>query len=160
MSQKKRKILIVSRNPTLAQFRKTVCEGAGFTVIAATNDGAVESACRNGIEFILVGYSVAPSDKRRVWAKSRQCSDVPILELQRSGNPELMERNVFAQESKCAHDFLMLVQKLPLGETKIRFEASLQNRARRSQAAGMRESAAAMRKNARAMQQKKTNAQP
>jgi len=118
MSEKRQKILVVSRNPALAQVRKAVCEGAGFTVIPASNDSAVEPACREGIEFILVGYSVAPSDKRRVWAKSRQCSDVPILELQRSGNPELIERNLFADESKRAHDCLIVVQKLPLGETK------------------------------------------
>lgn len=155
MSQRKRKILIVSRNPTLAHIRKRVCERAGFRVIAATNDSAVEPACRSGIELILIGYSVAPSDKRRVWAKSRQCSDVPIMELQRSGNPELIERNLFAEESKLANDFLILVQKLPLGEKEIEFEVSPALRhTQQAQARSMRETARTMRHSAKKMRQK------
>lgn len=142
MSQKKRKILVVSRNPTLAKIRKTVCEGAGFTVIAATNDSAVEPACRKGIEFVLVGYSVAPSDKRRVWAKSRQYSDVPILELQRSGNPELIERNLFADESKRAYDCLIVVQELSFGAE---CRPALRHEVQREQAKKMRATAKKMR---------------
>lgn len=115
MSEKnKQKILVVSRNPRLAEIRKTVLEGAGFTVISATDDTAVEPACSNGIEVIMVGYSVKPSNKRRVWAKSRECSsNVPIMELHQDGNHELVERNVYAHESNRALHFLKVVQKLP-----------------------------------------------
>lgn len=104
---------MVSRNPKLAEIRKKVLEGAGFTVIAGTDDSAVERACSDGIELIMVGYSVTPSNKRRVWAKSRECGNVPIMELHYGGNPELVERNVFARESRRAHAFLKAVQKLP-----------------------------------------------
>ncbi|HKR31950.1 MAG TPA: hypothetical protein VJT08_15825 [Terriglobales bacterium] len=117
MCQNKGKVLVVSRNPKLAEIRKKVLEGAGFTVIAATDDSAVEPACSDGVELIVVGYSVTPSNKRRVWAKSRQCGNVPIMELRQCGKPELLERNVFARESKRAHDFLKAVQKLPWGKT-------------------------------------------
>lgn len=113
MSQNKGKILVVSRNPKLAEIRKRVLEGAGFTVIVGKDDSAVEPACGDGVTLIMVGYSVTPSNKRRVWAKSREYRDVPVMELQRGGNPELVERNVFADESKRAHDFLKAVQKLP-----------------------------------------------
>ncbi len=116
MLRNKGKILVVSRNPKLAEIRKKVLEGAGFTVIAGTDDSAVERACNDGVELIMVGYSVTPSNKRRVWAKSREYSNVPIVELHHSGNPELVERNVFARESKRAHDFLKAVQKLPWGK--------------------------------------------
>jgi hypothetical protein len=60
----------------------------------------------------MLGYSLAPSDKGRVWAKSREHCNVPILELHKGSGPELVERNVFAHESKHAHDFLEAVQRL------------------------------------------------
>lgn len=107
---------MVSRNPKLAEIRKRVLEGAGFTVIAATDESAVEPACSNGVELIMLGYSVTPSNKRRVWAKSRECGNVPIMELHQGGKPELLERHVFARESKRAHEFLKAVRKLPWGK--------------------------------------------
>lgn len=113
MSQSKRKILVVSRDPKLADTRKTVLEAAGFTVVLAMDERAVEQACSsNGIDLIMLGYSLAPSDKRRVWAKSRQYCDVPILELHKGTAPELVERNVFTHESKHAQDFLHSVERL------------------------------------------------
>ena len=104
---------MVSRDPKLADIRKKVLEAAGYTVIAAMDDGAVVDACsNNGIQLIMLGYSLAPSDKRRVWAKSREHCNVPILELHKGGSPELVERNVFAHESKRAEDFLHSVHSL------------------------------------------------
>lgn len=116
MRRSKGKVLVVSRNPSLAKVRKAILEGAGFTVIAATDDKAVGRAYSDGIELILLGYSVTPSDRRRVWAKSRQYRNVPILELRKGGAPELLERNAFAHESKRAHEFLKSVRELPGGK--------------------------------------------
>ncbi len=113
MSKGRGKILVVSRNPKLADIRKKVLEDAGFTVIPAMDDSAVEQACSsNGIQLIMLGYSLAPSDKRRVWVKSRQYCDVPILELHKGAPPELVETSVFAHESKRAEDFLHSVERL------------------------------------------------
>jgi len=113
MSQDRAKILVVSRDPKLADIRKTLLEAAGFTVVPAMDDRAVEQACSsNGIQLIMLGYSLEPSVKRRVWATSRRFCDVPILELHKGSGPELIERNVFAHESRRAHDFLDSVQAL------------------------------------------------
>ncbi|MBV9147685.1 MAG: hypothetical protein JO065_17345 [Acidobacteria bacterium] len=113
MSPSKGKILVVSRDPGLADIRKSVLEAAGFTVLQANDDSAVEQACSsNGIQLIMLGYSLDPANKRRVWAASRRHCDVPILELHKGLGPELVERNVFAHESKLAHDFLESVQRL------------------------------------------------
>jgi hypothetical protein len=88
-------------------------EAAGFTVVPATDDISVEKACSsNGVQLIMLGYSLAPSDKRRVWATSRRYCNVPILELHKRGGPELVERNVFAHESQKPDDFLTSVQAL------------------------------------------------
>jgi DNA-binding response OmpR family regulator len=109
----KGKILVVSRDPKLADIRKTVLEAAGFAVIPAMDDRAVEDACSSdGIELILLGYSLAPSDKRRAWAASRRYCNVPVLELHKGGAPELLERNVFAHESHHAEDFVESVRSL------------------------------------------------
>lgn len=63
MSQSKGKILVVSRDPELEDIRKTTLEAAGFTVITAMDERAVEQACSsNGIQLIMLGYSLAPSD--------------------------------------------------------------------------------------------------
>jgi len=115
MSPSKGKTLVVSRDPKLADIRKTTLEAAGFTVIPAMDDSAVEQACSsNGIQLIMLGYSLPPADKRRVWAKSREYCNVPILELHKGTAPELVERNVFAHESKHAEDFLHSVERLLL----------------------------------------------
>lgn len=98
---------------SLRTLGKQSFEAAGFTVVPAMDDSAVEQACSsNGIQLIMLGYSLAPSDKRRVWAKSRQFCNVPILELHKGNPPELVERNVFAHESKHAEDFLHSVERL------------------------------------------------
>jgi DNA-binding response OmpR family regulator len=82
MSSSKGKILVVSRDPELADIRKRTLEAAGFTVIPTMDDNAVEQVCSsNGVKLIMLGYSLAPSDKRRVWATSRRYCNVPILEL-------------------------------------------------------------------------------
>jgi len=113
MSQSKGKILVVSRDPQLADIRKTILEAAGFTVVQGVDDSAVKQACgSNGVQLIMLGYSLAPSVKRRVWAASRQFCDVPILELLKGNPPELVHRNVFAHESKRAKDFLLSVEGL------------------------------------------------
>jgi DNA-binding response OmpR family regulator len=110
MLSRKRKILAVSRDPKLADIRKTVLEKAGFSVIPALDDRAVEHACStDGINLIMLGYSLDPADKRRVWAASRRYCNVPILELHKYGAPELVERNVYAHESQKPDDFLQAV---------------------------------------------------
>jgi len=113
MDSGKAKILIVSRDPNLADLRKQVLEVAGYSVLEASTEQAVEEACSNdGISLIMLGYSLEPSMKRRVWAASRRYCDVPILELHYGGSPELVERNVFAHESQKADDFLHVVEDL------------------------------------------------
>lgn len=85
MTSSKGKILVVSRDPKLADVRKSVLESAGFSVIPATDGSAVEKACSRGIELIMLGYSLAPSDKRRVANPLRQyCLDIPQSENQNS----------------------------------------------------------------------------
>ena len=109
----RQRILAVSRDPKLADVRKATLESAGFSVIQATDDSAVEQACSNGgLKLIMLGYSLPPSDKRRVWAASRRCCNVPIIELHRRGKPELVEQHVLAHESQTPNDFLEAVQKL------------------------------------------------
>jgi hypothetical protein len=52
--------VVVSRDPRLADVRKSILEHAGFAVIAATDDSSIEEACRMaGVRLIMLGYSLS-----------------------------------------------------------------------------------------------------
>jgi DNA-binding response OmpR family regulator len=103
----------VSHDPRLADVRKTILERAGFDVVPAADVQTIEKACKeNEVRLIMIGYSLPPAEKRRIWATAREFCKVPILELYRKGKPELLEQNVFSHESVEADDFLQSVQKL------------------------------------------------
>jgi len=54
----------------------------------------------------MLGYSLPPADKRRIWKAAREKCKVPILELHRNSAPEVLDQNVFYHESKTPEDFL------------------------------------------------------
>jgi len=106
-------ILVASRDPHLADVRKSVLERAGFSVLAASDSAAVEKACTEGnVHLVMLGYSLPPVDKRRIWKAAREKCKVPILELHRNGAPEVLDQNVFYHESKTPEDFLDTVKSL------------------------------------------------
>ena len=106
-------ILVASRDPHLADVRKAVLERAGFSVLAASDSATVEKACTEGVvQLVMLGYSLPPADKRRIWKAAREKCKVPILELHRKDAPELVEQNVFYHEAKTADDFLETVRLL------------------------------------------------
>lgn len=109
------KILVVSHDPVLADLRKTVLERAGFTVIAATSDSEIGDICnKKKPRLVLIGYSLTPAAKRRVWDQARKKCKVPILELHRGKAPELMQP-AFFHESETPDDFLTTVQRILKG---------------------------------------------
>jgi len=59
----------------------------------------------------MLGHSLLPAEKRRVWAEVREHCDVPILELHKEGGPELMEA-AFFHESLAPDDFLRSVMRI------------------------------------------------
>src|SRR5512140_2193770 len=92
-------ILVASRDPNLADIRKTMLESAGFSVVAASDSAAVAKACAEGnVQLVMLGYSLPPADKRRIWKIAREKCKVPILELHRKDAPELVDQNVFYHE--------------------------------------------------------------
>lgn len=104
---------MVSRDPRLADVRKSILEHAGFAVIAATDDSSIEEACRMaGVRLIMLGYSLSPADKRRVWAAAKAHCNIPILELHHRADPELVEQNVFAHASEQPDDFIDSVRDI------------------------------------------------
>jgi len=107
-------VLVASRDPVLADVRKKVLEDAGFEVILATDLKALREACeKHKISLVMIGYSLPPSEKRRVWDMARESSKVPILELYEHGEPDLLESHaLFAHESGTPEDFLDAVLKI------------------------------------------------
>jgi DNA-binding response OmpR family regulator len=66
------RIVVVSRDPRLADVRKRVLENAGFAVIAASDASIVEQACgHQRVRLIMLGHSLSPADKRHVWAAAK-----------------------------------------------------------------------------------------
>jgi DNA-binding response OmpR family regulator len=110
----KHTILVVSKDPELADVRKKVLEDAGFEVIPAPDLKALQEACeKHEISLVMIGYSLPSSEKRRVWDMARDICKAPILELYEEGEPDLAESHaLFAHESRTPEDFLDAVLKI------------------------------------------------
>jgi len=108
----KDKILVISRDPGLADVRRRVLEKAGFEVLAATDSSAIKPTCTlHKPRLVMMGYSLLPSEKRRVWAAVKEHCDVPVLELHKESGPELMSPD-FSHEALAPDDFLAAVMKI------------------------------------------------
>jgi CheY-like chemotaxis protein len=111
----KDKILVVSHDPRLADVRRKVLEKAGFEVLAASDSTAIKRTCAvHKPRLVMMGYSLLPSEKRRVWAAVKEHCDVPVLELHRKSGPELLSTD-FSHESLAPDDFLATVMKILVG---------------------------------------------
>lgn len=111
--REQKKIVLVSRDPNRTDVRKRVLEDAGFLVIDAADESDVQQACsRERVRLILVGASLSPSEKRRVWVAAKAQCNVPMLELYHRGRPELLEQNVFTHHSQKPDDFLDSVRNV------------------------------------------------
>jgi hypothetical protein len=76
---------------------------------------AVRSGCESGtIAIVVIGYSLPPSEKRRVWNEVRQvCGKAtPILELYSYGTPILPDEAVTAHASQAPDDFVEQVRAI------------------------------------------------
>jgi DNA-binding response OmpR family regulator len=90
-----------------------VLEEAGFRVVAARTLMKVIDACDSRhIDMAMIGYSLPPAEKRRVWTEIHQRCKVPILELYRGDKAELMEESVHTHQSSTPEDFLHTIQRL------------------------------------------------
>jgi DNA-binding response OmpR family regulator len=100
------KILVVSHNPQLADKRRMILESAGFEVLAASDSQTVRMTCvEHNVRLVVVGHSVLPADKRRIWAEVREHCRVPVYALHKNGGPELMPPTFFHQ-AHSPDDFL------------------------------------------------------
>ncbi|MBV9087366.1 MAG: response regulator transcription factor [Acidobacteria bacterium] len=114
MTRSKPKILIVSRDPALADVRKSVLERAGYPTIPASDFQSVRDACQKfKVGLVMIGYSVPPAEKRRAWSAAREVCKTPILELVRGGKAEIIDSGaLFVHQSHTPVDFLQAVQSI------------------------------------------------
>lgn len=111
LTEKRATILVVSWDPDLAEVRKTLLEKEGFRVLQTRGSAGVRDLCKKKkIDLVLIGYSLPPSEKRRVWVEARRECKTPILQLFRGAEPELVESNAFAHESQTPDDFVKSVR--------------------------------------------------
>jgi DNA-binding response OmpR family regulator len=107
----RRKIMVVSHDPHLADVRKDILEKAGFEVLSAHNFKDVQDACEKNPDLVMIGYSLPPAEKRRVWAEIREKCNVPILELHETQEPSLIA-DTFFHQATAPDDFLSAVKRI------------------------------------------------
>src|SRR5207248_5900186 len=84
-------ILVVSRDPEMAEVRSRVLTLAGFKVTPAANIQELKAALRTEhFDCALIGYSLPPAEKRRVWSEMNR-HRIPTLELYQGGKAEIPE---------------------------------------------------------------------
>lgn len=108
-------ILVASWDPTLADVRKRALESAGFEVLQSKGAAQVHEICtKRKVNLVLIGYSLPPAEKRRIWEEARKTCKTPILEMYPSGGkPELMESTaLFSHEAFAPDDFVSRVQSI------------------------------------------------
>ena len=111
-------MLVVSRHPHLEDVRKRVLEDAGYHVIAIRTPEQVEEACKDcKIDLAVIGYSVAPAEKRLIAAKVSMFCKCPILELWDREPPQIRggSDHVFDHFSLQPGDFLKTVHSILRG---------------------------------------------
>jgi CheY-like chemotaxis protein len=107
----KHRIMVVSHDPHLADVRKALLEAAGFQVVSASNLKAVQEGCEGDPHLVMIGYSLPPAEKRRVWTEVRARCSCPILELHKDEEPTL-SANAFFHYAARPDDFLAAVRRL------------------------------------------------
>ncbi len=107
-------VLVASRDRKLADVRKRVLENAGYRVFPASTVREVEKGCKeNEIHLVLVGHSVPPSRKRRIFMAARKYCKTPILELFSTGEPELVQQShTYIHHAQVPEDFLQAVESI------------------------------------------------
>ena len=105
---------MASRDADLADTRKKLLEEPGYTVIPVREPSDVSKICsKQQISLLLIGYSVVPAPKRLLWQEARNVCNVPVLELHRSGEAELLPSHaLFFHEAKAPDDFLSALESI------------------------------------------------
>jgi|SRR5919201_1174118 DNA-binding response OmpR family regulator len=114
MPQRKPKpgILVVSRDPQLAVLRKKLLETAGFAVVPATKVRDVTTACgKQYIGVAVIGHSLRPAEKRRFTNAIRKSCKVPVLQLHRDEEPELVQPP-YVPDTQSSDDFIEAVTRV------------------------------------------------
>ena len=87
-------ILVASRDLNLAQLRRTVLEDSGYEVVSVFHADEIDEVCNERkIDAVVIGYSVEPIEKRRIWSRVREGfanTFPPILELTEVGGPPIL----------------------------------------------------------------------
>ena len=114
MQMGKTTVLVASRDRNLAEQRRNILELSGYKVISVFHAEEVDAACNeNHIEAVVIGYSVEPSEKRRIWSRVKEgCGDSrpPILELSAGGPPILIDSHL--HQFANATDFVSALEKI------------------------------------------------
>jgi DNA-binding response OmpR family regulator len=107
----RKKIIVASRNSTLAEVRKHVLEEAVFTVLQISSINQIRDVCeQNKVALSMLGSSLPPAEKRRAALKIREHCKCPILELTQTGIAEVDNiSRLYHHLSETPEDFVQTV---------------------------------------------------
>jgi DNA-binding response OmpR family regulator len=87
-------------------------KSAGFEVLAATDSKTVRRTCaEHDLRLVMLGHSLSPAEKRRVWVEVHKYRNIPVLELHKESEAELMAP-AFFHESFAPDAFLIAVMRI------------------------------------------------
>lgn len=88
----KKCILSISYDEALLNTRQWMLESLGHQVTSALGFTAALDLCRQGnFDFVIIGHSIPPADKKALIREIRRNCDAPILALLKYAEPPLEE---------------------------------------------------------------------
>jgi DNA-binding response OmpR family regulator len=85
------KLLVLSHDPNLTDVRMIALEKVGYEVLTTSDSQTIKRTCaEHSLRLVIVGHSLLPAEKRRVWLEVREHCKIPLLELHKENGPELM----------------------------------------------------------------------
>jgi len=75
---------------------RRLLQSAGLHVVIITHAEEIPSACReHKPQILMIGSTVQPAEKRRIWATARNSCDTTLVELGSDGIPEVAQTSYF-----------------------------------------------------------------
>lgn len=96
MEPRKDTIIWVTSDQERADDRRRLLQSAGLHVVIITGAEEIASACKeHNPQILMVGASVTPAEKRRIWAAARKSCNTTLVEVGSDGNPEVAQMSFF-----------------------------------------------------------------
>jgi len=112
LRKKSKTVLIVSNGSKLAHIPRRLLQDAGYIVKSSPRNQVARICREQGIDLIVIGPSLPPGDRRRVWLEIRKHCRTPILQLHSGDKAEPLETNTLWHEYYDSTELLIAVENM------------------------------------------------